>query len=401
VQVKQPNVLLPVTSVVDVKCNGDNSGSASANVTGGTPGYNYSWSTIPPLTTAQAPGLKAGTYTVTVTDSKGCTITATAVVNEPAAISFTTGSSPASSCGNIDGSSSVTGTAGGSAPYTYQWNTTPAQNSATATGLSAGGYVVTVTDSKGCTKTAGVNVNDTGAPSLTSTQANATCNKSCDGSATASATGGASPYTYLWTTGNVTTPTITGLCAGNHTVTVTDNVGCKAVKIVTITEPVPVKPVVTKTGDTLTSTPAVTYQWYRNGIIIGGATNQKYVVTQNGKYIVTVTDNNGCTGSSDTINVVNVGISAAMPGTVTLEFYPNPFSDQAALHYTLPSSSFVTIELYNLLGERVAVISDKTENAGDHRVEIGTISGLQNQGIYFLKFRVGNYEKTIRIIKTY
>src|SRR5690606_2840199 len=102
--------------------------------------------------------------------------------------------------GGNDGSAMVT-VSGGSAPYTYLWNDTNAQTTATATGLEAGTYTVTVTDANNCTTTTNVTIAE---PTLLEASialtnvVNVSCFDGNDGEATVTVTGGTAPYTYLW-----------------------------------------------------------------------------------------------------------------------------------------------------------------------------------------------------------
>src|SRR5512133_3393854 len=161
VTIGQPAALLTasISSQVDVACFGQATGSATVTAAGGTPVYSYSWNTTPVQTGSTATGLSAGSYTVTVTDSKNCTTTATVTIGQPAALLTASISSQVDvACfGQATGSATVTA-AGGTPVYSYSWNTTPVQTGSTATGLSAGSYTVTVTDSKNCTTTATVTI---------------------------------------------------------------------------------------------------------------------------------------------------------------------------------------------------------------------------------------------------
>ena len=118
---------------------------------GGWGGYTYAWSTSPVQTGATATGLTAGNYTVTVTDVEGCATTCSITVTEPAvALSCTASETNKVTCiGGNDGEATVT-PGGGWGGYIYAWSTSPIQTGATATGLMAGSYTVTVTDSNGC-----------------------------------------------------------------------------------------------------------------------------------------------------------------------------------------------------------------------------------------------------------
>jgi SprB repeat len=189
--------------------------------------YTYSWNTIPVQTSQTATGLTAGTYIGTITDSYNCAISLTGHVY----LSACTLSAITASTNTINnypiGTASVTGTSG-TLPYTYSWNTIPVQTGQTATGLTAGTYAVTITDSNGCSITDNIKVNNT--PCSLSASTSQTSN-----SATAYPSGGYAPYTYHWNTTPVQTgQTATGLTAGTYTVTITDAYNCTAQTSVTI-----------------------------------------------------------------------------------------------------------------------------------------------------------------------
>lgn len=141
--------------------------------------------------------------------------------------------------GSADGSISVSAT-GGKMPYTYSWNTTPVQSTATATNLAAGTYTVTVSDANGCSGTASATLIDP--PALVVDNdiqfTEPTCYLGNDGAATVVVTSGATP-TFLWDNGQ-TTAHATGLGYGMHTVKVTSANFCSSVTLsVFITQPDP------------------------------------------------------------------------------------------------------------------------------------------------------------------
>ena len=156
--ISQPQFTLQLDSLVktNVRCKGDASGSARVYPTGGTPGYTYSWSATPVQTTQQILNIHAGNYTVTVTDSRGCAVTASAPITQPAIGMTATVSSTGTHASN--GTATVT-VSGGLGTLTYLWSPFP-QTTATAVGLSPGMYTVTVTDSIGCTLIDSVRVAD-------------------------------------------------------------------------------------------------------------------------------------------------------------------------------------------------------------------------------------------------
>ena len=207
-------------------------GSATVTVNTGTPSYTYQWSPSGGNSSA-ATGLSAGNYTVLVTDGNGCTTTKTVTVNSSSGISATMNSAP-STCTSPTGSATVTPT-GGTNPYTYLWNTSPAQSSQTATGLSSGTYSVLITDGSGCTTTATVAITSAGGITATVNSTQSSCS-SPTGTATANPTSGSAPYSYVWITSPAqNTQTATGLGVGIYSVTITDSNGCTATQSVTIT----------------------------------------------------------------------------------------------------------------------------------------------------------------------
>ena len=116
---------------------------------------------------------------------------------------------------------------GGTAPYTYSWNTNPVQTTDTASGLTAGTYIVTITDAGLCSIKDTVTITQPNALSSVKTQTNVSCFGLTNGRAVVKVSGGVSPYTYSWNTTPVqTTDTAKGLGAGTYIVTITDANSC-------------------------------------------------------------------------------------------------------------------------------------------------------------------------------
>lgn len=302
----QPAAALSSTqSQQNVTCNGLTNGSATVSVTGGTTGYTYSWNTSPAQTTATASNLGAGSYNVTITDANGCQIVRPFTITQPTAMTVSTSSTNAT-CGASNGTATVSAS-GGTGALTYSWNTTPVQTGATATGLAAGAYNVTVTDANGCSQPATVSVNNNASPTATmGAPTHVSCFGGTNGSATVSATGGTGAYTYSWSNGSITA-TASNLAAGTYSVTVTDAAGCSASSSVVITQPSAltatssgVNPTCfggtngTATVSPAGGTTAYTYSW--------NTTPSQSTVTATGltqgTYNVVVTDSKGCTVNS-------------------------------------------------------------------------------------------------------
>jgi hypothetical protein len=128
---------------------------------------------------------------------------------------------------------------------------------------------------------------------------------------------------YLWSTG-ATTRTITVKQPGNYSVSVVDANGCRgASQPVGVTiAPAPAQPTIAQRGDTLISSPALSYQWIHDGIDIPGATAQQHVITQPGSYRVRISDASGCSATSDPFTpdaeaataTAFIGVYEAAPG---------------------------------------------------------------------------------------
>ncbi|MBI2968474.1 MAG: PKD domain-containing protein, partial [Bacteroidetes bacterium] len=229
----QPAAMSVTMSSSNITCNGLCNGSASASPSGGTTPYTYSWSGGG--TNSNKTALCAGTYTVTVTDNKGCTITGSVTITQPPALTVSMANTPLS-CGGVCTGTATATPSGGTGSYTYSWST-GAMGSNSISSLCAGTFTVTVTDANGCTVTGSTTVTQPAPVTVTTIPTNLTCNGVCNGSATASGAGGTSPYTYNWSNGTMNNATISNVCAGTYTVTVYDNKGCTSTATATITEP--------------------------------------------------------------------------------------------------------------------------------------------------------------------
>ncbi|HTL83469.1 MAG TPA: PKD domain-containing protein [Bacteroidia bacterium] len=274
---------------------------------GGSGGYMYQW--MPGNSTSAAvTGLCPGTYTITVTDIGGCTLSDTVTVTQPPPLVITSLTSTTAYCNMSTGTADVAAS-GGTGSYTYQW--LPGnQVSASVSNLATGNYTVNVTDANGCVTSGTVSVGNAPGPSLAVTNVTPPlCTASCDGSATVNATSGFSPYQYNWLTapqqsGN----TATNLCAGTYSVIVTDSAGCYDTSTVTITAP---SLVVLTPGPTSTicmgqqtlltasasgGTPSYSYTWSPSGPVVSPNTNTTYTVI--------ATDANGCQSVPQQVSVL-------------------------------------------------------------------------------------------------
>ncbi|MEO8149717.1 MAG: gliding motility-associated C-terminal domain-containing protein [Bacteroidia bacterium] len=225
----------PLTAVsasvtpVATSCNLAN-GIASVLPNGGTPGYTYLWNNG--NTNGALINLSAGTYTITVTDSKGCTFSASAVVAVSTAPALNiTASSNVNCFGGSDGSAFVncTGCTGATTFAWSQGSTTSAANT-----LSAGTYTATVTDAGNCTSTVSVTITQP-TQLIPNSITNDTVCVSNSGTLICLANGGTVPYTYLWSNGQTTAIlNTTPAATSNYTITITDAHNCTASQTGTI-----------------------------------------------------------------------------------------------------------------------------------------------------------------------
>ena len=231
--VEPPELTCAVSLENNVTCNGDDDGSATVVIAGGTPGYTILWDNG--QTTATATGLDPGETVVTVTDANGCVTTCSIVIVEPVELTCTVSVISNVLCTGESNGSAEAMPAGGTAPFTYVWDN--GETDAVATMLDAGPQSVTVTDANGCVTTCMATIEETTDLLCSiSVDQNVSCNGFSDGAATISPTGGLPGYTFLWSDGQ-TTATATGLAAGDYSATVTDSNNCTTTCDVSITEP--------------------------------------------------------------------------------------------------------------------------------------------------------------------
>jgi gliding motility-associated-like protein len=241
VTITQPTQLTATIIKTDVTCNNAANGTAHATVGGGTPGYTYVWSgpgcSFSGQGTPDVSGLCPGTYTLVVTDAAGCTKTTTITIIQPTTLAVTVNATTLA-C-NADCNAVATATVTGGTPtYSFNWSGTPiGDTTSVISSLCAGGYTVNVTDAQGCVVSANTTIFQPTVLNLTTSSTNVTCFGLSNGTAQAAASGGTPGYSYLWSPGGFTTPTVSNLGAGTYTVCVTDANGCSICNTIIITQP--------------------------------------------------------------------------------------------------------------------------------------------------------------------
>ena len=408
IEIIEPPVLNLIIGSNEVSCTNGNDGFVTATPQGGTPdaagNYDYEWSpNAAGQTTATAFNLSIGTYTVTVTDANGCTITGEATIDEPTELLVNTIIDNNVSCnGGNDGQATANASGGTldqfdpNADYNYQWSASAGnQTTAVATNLPEGTHTISVTDFKGCLTTAELTISEpTPVVADITIDNNVNCNGGNDAQATATPSGGTPDafgnYTYQWdaNASSQNSPTAIGLSAGTYTITITDANGCTGTNTIEITESDALALTVNNdmnvscfggNDGAATATPSggtpdingnYSYEWSASA---GGFVTANVTTLPVGMHTVTVTDANGCTitGSVDisepnelivSLNLVNnVSCTSGNDGAVTAD--PSGGTPNAAGNYTYQwstSTGSQTNQLANNLptGTHTVTITD-------------------------------------------
>jgi gliding motility-associated-like protein len=324
-------------------CNGGNTGTATVTAGGGVPAYTYAWAPGGQTNTT-ASGLTAGTYTVTITDANGCTLTVTALVNQPTALNLTAAGFPVTCNGGSDGQATAI-PAGGSPAYTYVWSN--GNTTANANNLTAGNYTITVTDAHGCSHDTVVTVSQP-APIVVTFTADSLngCAPLCATFKDLSTDPGGIITKWNWSFGDGGTDTLKNphhcyLTPGQYTVTLTvvDNHGCTSTLVINnminvYSFPVAafdfgpqpatiVDPTISFTDKSTDAYGIASWQWTFGDAKDGSskAQNPSYSYADTGNYCVTllVTNVHGCADSVTHCLVISSEYTLYIPNA----FSPN------------------------------------------------------------------------------
>jgi gliding motility-associated-like protein len=327
ITIGQPTALTANASAVDVSCFGVCDGSTNVIIAGGTPGYNFGWTTVPGGAGAGATqslvGLCPGQYQIDATDNNGCPIVPIIVeVFEPTPVALTLNSTQPTCYDLCDGSATVVGS-GGVGGFTYLWAPAPGigQFTPNATAMCDGVYTMTVTDLNGCFHDTTFTLTNPAVYDISTSQTNLLCFGDINGTIdlTVNSGGSGAGYTYTWVPVPPVgqgTPNVSGLSAGLWSVTIEDPLSCDTILTFNITSPsqltanASVIANVSCFGDCDGSaqvvvaggTPGYTISWNDPSL-------QSGLVASNlcdGNFIVTVTDQNLCQ-VTDNITITEPG----------------------------------------------------------------------------------------------
>ena len=389
---------LAITSIIttDENC-GDGAGAIDITVTGGTTPYTFNWNTAE--TTEDIAGLSAGQYDVTLTDAAGCEVQDTMII-----INITNGFDVSNAlvtdeiCGDGTGAIDITVT-GGVSPYSFLWSNTEITED--INGLSAGQYIVTITDASNCELQDTIIVgNNTGGFNIASA---VITDENCEdgtGAIDITMTGGVTPYIFSWSNGEITED-INGLSAGQFDLTVIDASGCELIASYSVNTngaAVNVTGVIIAGATCAACTdgtinisvdPASTpysFSW-SNGSITEDISGLGV-----GTYTVTITNADGC---STTLNYDILDVTGLPEKIITLNINPNPSEGVFELSYANINSNSLTLKVIDASGRIVMEnIKNIYENVGNITIDLSAFES----GAYMLIINTEKFSTIKRLI---
>ncbi len=288
------------------------------------------------------------------------------------------------------------------APTSYNWSIpggTPSSSTQAAPSISfasAGTYTVSLTATNAFgsnTTTRNITVHPN--PSVSSS---ITPNPYCIGSSVTFGASGANSYNWNINGSNYGGSNVTVVSLNSSTttgtVTGTDANGCSATQNFTATGIAPASVIITSNNGTLEATSGFSsYQWYRNGTLISGATSASYTPSQEGTYHVVIIDNNGCSASSNSENI-KPSTSVTEENSVDFTIYPNPTTDWATVKWKNINDD-LEIKVMDITGKILSLYQINAKENSSLQVSLEQFA----QGIYLVKIQSKSWNKTVRLIK--
>ena len=317
IQVNQATSLhIDSNIITSVSCFGVNNGAACPYVSGGTPAYTYMWSdgeNVPCII-----HLLPAIYRVTITDAVGCTVEIADTITQSAGLHIDSNIITSVSCFGTNNGTACPYVSGGTPSYTYQWS--DGENVPCIIHLLPAIYRVTITDAIGCSVVIADTITQSAALHIDSNFVDQiSCYGLNNGAACALISGGTpyiSGYIYHWSN-SATTQCLSQLSPGIYVETVTDSLGCTLVINDTITQPaMALTCTISANSDTIHSSDTIHYGQDSLTVHVSGGTPAYIYIwntgdTRNpmpiwmcGNYVITVTDQNGCTATANDSSVV-------------------------------------------------------------------------------------------------
>ena len=309
-------LVITLSSQTNNICFGDTQGGVSIAIQGGTkieisPGvfdYKYAWTGPKGFTSIDKDltNVISGKYNLKVTDNSGCSQLFVITITQPDEILLSATTTPII-CYGANNATLKLNITGGVKPYKAVWDNFASGDY--QENLSAGDYIITVTDANSCVKTIKVNIPEAPIFKVTPIVKNVSCFGAKDGSISLNFEGGKQPISFAWTDNSTSGTTRNNIGPGTYTVNIIDVTPCSIYRTFTITEPQPLRLSAMVTNalncDTVNSgainlqvtggsTPYV-YAWSN------GSTTEDLVNVAAGNYNVMVTDSNKCTQTANYI----------------------------------------------------------------------------------------------------
>jgi large repetitive protein len=393
----KPAITGTISQTAFINCNGQTTANVSLAPVNGTGPYTYSWSNG--TTTQNLTGVGAGSYTVTISDSKPCTGSASITILQPAALTVTPGASNISCKGGSNGSINLVVT-GGTGATTYLWsNAATTQN---LSGLATGTYSVTVTDANGCiNNSTSVAITEPATNVSVSLQSktNVTCFGTSNGSILVTASGGTGTLTYSKDGTNFqASANFTGLAPDNYTITAKDANNCtQTTSSISITQPsaaLAISSIVKNNplcngnanGSLVVSATGGTspYQYSIDGTNFSSSSTIGSLPS--GNYLVTVKDANNCTVVSASQSLINPALltatvtaspqscAAVVDGRLTV----SASGGTGTLQYSINGTTFQTSSTFNglLAGSYTVTIKDANNCTITRLATITTVAAI-------------------------
>ncbi len=370
------NIQLEMEGIQNIKCAGDTDGSIDLAVSGGIPPYNFEWTNSAGVVvsdTIDLMNVPADTYTFSLTDANGCTLTpSTYVLREPAfpLIFNNIRSTPIQCFGDQTGAIQLQ-VSGGMPPYSYSWND-GLRSSKNIDSLFAGNYQLEVTDANDCVQLSdSILVRQADAPIqlLEEIIESVRCHAEKNGRIEVAVDGGIAPYQLFWEStdpgnnylnGNVSL--VDDLIGGNYQLSVVDSLNCMATFDFFVSEPLPLradKRVLGSEGnqnngeaEIIVSGGTAPYRYAWN--VEDAPDTSKLTNLSAGIYFVTVSDANDCK-LTVAVEIENERSNSVhdLAQQATIELSPNPASDWIRLSLTLAQQEDLWISLYDGTGQRI------------------------------------------------
>lgn len=368
----------------NISCHGASDGSIDLTVYGGIGPFTYNWSGAFSFTSQDEDifDLEAGVYSVVILDANECTFSVNVTLTEPDEVLSAELITNNVSCNAGSDGQITADVSGGTQPYHFEWQGPDGFTSDedSLSNISAGIYIVTITDVNGCTTETMVEVTEPDAIVVSAEIDHATCDAS-DGSIAVNASGGTGELSYLWSTG-AETASIENLIGGSYTLTVIDENGCEVVNsyevdghnpLVLELNPQDLLCHADSTGElsaeVLNATPPVQYEW--SGPDGFESSDPVLMDLHAGEYTLTVTDGNNCSATATTT------VSQPAPLDMDDLFSPYPVSG-VNYNVSTPGGADGSIMNLQISGGSGGYTADWTGPGGFEDSGTGGLTGLSS-----------------------